>query len=192
MKETILIRFGASDKAPAISREEHSSYCSAQSIGAPALNDISRDMEQNSEDSQATKRSAEIHSGEVERAQVSSAQAARKAKLFCVISTMIHYLFNLLDEGRKNSMTPDMVIKLAEQSIYTIIIIAAPMLLIALGVGLLVSVFQAMTQIQEQTLAFIPKILAVFISLVVFGPWMLTTLLDYTRNLFQSLPRIIG
>lgn len=89
-------------------------------------------------------------------------------------------------------MTPDMVIKLAEQSIYTIIIIAAPMLLIALGVGLLVSVFQAMTQIQEQTLAFIPKILAVFISLVVFGPWMLATLLDYTRNLFQSLPRIIG
>lgn len=89
-------------------------------------------------------------------------------------------------------MTPDMVIKLAEQSVYTIIIIAAPMLLIALGVGLLVSVFQAMTQIQEQTLAFIPKILAVFISLVVFGPWMLTTLLDYTRNLFQSLPRIIG
>lgn len=89
-------------------------------------------------------------------------------------------------------MTPDMVIKLAEQSIYTIIIISAPMLLIALAVGLLVSVFQAMTQIQEQTLAFIPKILAVFISLVVFGPWMLTTLLDYTRNLFQSLPRIIG
>lgn len=89
-------------------------------------------------------------------------------------------------------MTPDMVIKLAEQSIYTIIIIAAPMLLIALAVGLLVSVFQAMTQIQEQTLAFIPKILAVFISLIVFGPWMLTTLLDYTENLFQTLPRIIG
>ncbi|HSI66876.1 MAG TPA: flagellar biosynthesis protein FliQ [Planococcus sp. (in: firmicutes)] len=89
-------------------------------------------------------------------------------------------------------MTPDMVIKLAEQSIYTIIIIAAPMLLVALGVGLMVSVFQAMTQIQEQTLAFIPKILAVFVALVVFGPWMLTTLLDYTRNLFQSLPRIIG
>ncbi|TWT04455.1 MULTISPECIES: flagellar biosynthesis protein FliQ [unclassified Planococcus (in: firmicutes)] len=89
-------------------------------------------------------------------------------------------------------MTPDMVIKLAEQSIFTIILISAPMLLIALAVGLLVSVFQAMTQIQEQTLAFIPKILAVFISLVVFGPWMLTLLLDYTRNLFQQLPRIIG
>lgn len=89
-------------------------------------------------------------------------------------------------------MTPDMVIKLAEQSIFTIILISAPMLLIALAVGLLVSIFQAMTQIQEQTLAFIPKILAVFISLVVFGPWMLTLLLDYTRDLFQQLPRIIG
>ncbi len=89
-------------------------------------------------------------------------------------------------------MTPDMVIKLAEQSIFTIILISAPLLLIALGVGLLVSVFQAMTQIQEQTLAFIPKILAVFLSLVIFGPWMLTMLLDYTRDLFQQLPRFIG
>jgi len=89
-------------------------------------------------------------------------------------------------------MTPDMVIKLAEQSIFTIILISAPVLLIALGVGLLVSVFQAMTQIQEQTLAFVPKILAVFISLVVFGPWMLTLLMDYTKDLFQQLPRIIG
>ncbi|ALS75362.1 flagellar biosynthesis protein FliQ [Planococcus sp. CP5-4] len=89
-------------------------------------------------------------------------------------------------------MTPDMVIKLAEQSIYLIILISAPLLLIALGVGLLVSVFQAMTQIQEQTLAFIPKILAVFLSLVIFGPWMLTMLLDYTRDLFEQLPRFIG
>ncbi|MFC4711652.1 flagellar biosynthesis protein FliQ [Planococcus dechangensis] len=89
-------------------------------------------------------------------------------------------------------MTPDMVIKLAEQSIFTIILISAPLLLIALGVGLLVSVFQAMTQIQEQTLAFIPKILAVFLALVFFGPWMLTILLDYTRNLFEQLPRFIG
>jgi len=89
-------------------------------------------------------------------------------------------------------MTPDTVIKLAEQSIYMIIIISAPMLLIALGVGLIVSIFQAMTQIQEQTLAFIPKILAVFLSLVIFGPWMLTLLLDYTRDLFQQLPQLIG
>lgn len=89
-------------------------------------------------------------------------------------------------------MTPDTVINLAEQSIYTIMIISAPMLLIALAVGLLVSVFQAMTQIQEQTLAFIPKILAVFISIVLFGPWMLTMLLDFTRDLFQNLPSLIG
>lgn len=89
-------------------------------------------------------------------------------------------------------MTPDTVIKLAEQSIYTIIMVAAPMLLIALGVGLIVSVFQAMTQIQEQTLAFVPKIIAVFISIVLFGPWMLTRLLDFTRNLYQQLPHLIG
>lgn len=89
-------------------------------------------------------------------------------------------------------MTPDTVIKLAEQSIYMIIIISAPMLLIALAVGLIVSVFQAMTQIQEQTLAFIPKILAVFLSIVFFGPWMLTLLLDFTRDLFQQLPSLIG
>lgn len=89
-------------------------------------------------------------------------------------------------------MTPDTVINLAEQSVYTTIIIAAPLLLVALAVGLLVSIFQAMTQIQEQTLAFIPKILAVFVSIVLFGPWMLTILLDYTRDLFQQLPQFIG
>lgn len=89
-------------------------------------------------------------------------------------------------------MTPDVVIKLAEQSIYMIIVISAPILLIALGVGLIVSIFQAMTQIQEQTLAFVPKILAVFLSIVIFGPWMLTMLLDYTRDLFQQLPQLIG
>lgn len=89
-------------------------------------------------------------------------------------------------------MTPDTVIKLAEQAIYMIIILSAPMLLIALAVGLIVSVFQAMTQIQEQTLAFVPKIIAVFLTLVLFGPWMLTLLLDFTRDLFQQLPQLIG
>ncbi|AQQ54120.1 flagellar biosynthesis protein FliQ [Planococcus lenghuensis] len=89
-------------------------------------------------------------------------------------------------------MTPDTVIKLAEQAIYMVILLSAPMLLIALAVGLLVSVFQAMTQIQEQTLAFVPKIIAVFVSLVVFGPWMLTMIVDYTRDLFQNLPHMIG
>jgi flagellar biosynthetic protein FliQ len=89
-------------------------------------------------------------------------------------------------------MTPDMVIKLAEQSIFTILMIAGPMLLLALGVGLLVSIFQATTQIQEQTLAFIPKIVAVLLSLVLFGPWMLTLMLDFTNNIFENLHRFIG
>jgi flagellar biosynthetic protein FliQ len=89
-------------------------------------------------------------------------------------------------------MTPDMVIKLAEQSIYTILMIAGPMLLLALGVGLLVSIFQATTQIQEQTLAFIPKIVAVLLSLILFGPWMLTLMLDFTNNLFENIHRFIG
>lgn len=89
-------------------------------------------------------------------------------------------------------MTPDMVIKLAEQSIFTVLMIAGPMLLLALGVGLMVSVFQATTQIQEQTLAFIPKIVAVLLALVVFGPWMLTLILDFTTNLFQNMHRFIG
>ena len=89
-------------------------------------------------------------------------------------------------------MTPDMVIKLAEQSIFTLLSIAAPLLFVALGVGLIVSIFQAMTQIQEQTLSFIPKIIAVFLSIVFFGPWMLTTLLDYTKALFLQIPQLIG
>lgn len=89
-------------------------------------------------------------------------------------------------------MSPDMVIKLAEHSIFTILMIAGPMLLLALGVGLIVSVFQATTQIQEQTLAFIPKIVAVLLALVVFGPWMLTLILDFTTNLYLNMHRFIG
>ncbi|WP_377887351.1 flagellar biosynthesis protein FliQ [Alkalihalobacillus sp. R86527] len=89
-------------------------------------------------------------------------------------------------------MSPDLVISIAEDAVYTVIIISAPLLLIALGVGLIVSVFQAMTQIQEQTLAFIPKIIAVLLTIVLFGPWMLTMLLDYTTNLYQNLNRFIG
>ena len=89
-------------------------------------------------------------------------------------------------------MTPDMVIKLAENSVYTILLVAGPMLLVALGVGLLVSIFQATTQIQEQTLAFVPKIIAVLLSIVLFGPWMLTIMLDFIHNLFYNLHRFVG
>jgi flagellar biosynthetic protein FliQ len=89
-------------------------------------------------------------------------------------------------------MTPDVVLDLAQNSVFTILMVAGPLLMVALGVGLLVSIFQATTQIQEQTLAFIPKIIAVFVSLVIFGPWMLSVLLDFTQQLWQNLPRIIG
>jgi len=89
-------------------------------------------------------------------------------------------------------MSPDMVLKLAEHSVFTVLKITGPLLIMALGVGLLVSIFQATTQIQEQTLAFVPKIVAVLISLIIFGPWMLTTLLDFTNQLFQNLHRFVG
>jgi flagellar biosynthetic protein FliQ len=89
-------------------------------------------------------------------------------------------------------MSPEMVIKIAEQSIFTILMITGPLLLLALGVGLLVSIFQATTQIQEQTLAFVPKIVAVLLSLVFFGRWMLTLMLDFTNQIFQNLHRFVG
>jgi flagellar biosynthetic protein FliQ len=89
-------------------------------------------------------------------------------------------------------MTPDMVIRLGEQSVFTILMVAGPTLLIAVGVGLIISIFQATTQIQEQTLAFVPKIIAVLVSLVIFGPWMLTHLIQFTTQLYQNLHRFIG
>ena len=69
---------------------------------------------------------------------------------------------------------------------------AAPLLLVALVTGLIISILQAATQINEMTLSFIPKIIAVFVAIIVAGPWMLNLLLDYMRNLFTNLPYIIG
>jgi flagellar biosynthesis protein FliQ len=89
-------------------------------------------------------------------------------------------------------MTPDSIMGLAQSSIYLTILVLAPVLGIALAVGLIVSIFQAITQIQEQTLAFAPKIIAVFVSLLFFGPWMLTHLVDYTRNILSNLTSFIG
>lgn len=89
-------------------------------------------------------------------------------------------------------MSSELVLTLAERGIYTILSITIPILLLALGVGLLVSIFQATTQIQEQTLAFIPKILAVLIGLVFFGPWMLTTIVEFTSNLYMNINQYIG
>lgn len=89
-------------------------------------------------------------------------------------------------------MSGEMVISIAEQAIWVILIVAAPLLLIALITGLLVSIFQATTQIQEQTLAFVPKIVAVMMGLIYFGPFMLTKVLSYTKDIFENLTRYIG
>lgn len=89
-------------------------------------------------------------------------------------------------------MNSEAVISLAENGIYTILIISAPLLILALGVGLLVSIFQATTQIQEQTLAFIPKIVAVLLGILFFGPWMLSRMISYTADIFNNLTRFIG
>lgn len=89
-------------------------------------------------------------------------------------------------------MSQDMVIALAEQGVYTILIVVGPLLLLALVVGLLVSIFQATTQIQEQTLAFIPKIIAVFIGIVFFGPWMLQRMIEFTITIFNNISRVVG
>ncbi|MCM2971615.1 MULTISPECIES: flagellar biosynthesis protein FliQ [Larsenimonas] len=89
-------------------------------------------------------------------------------------------------------MTPETVMSLAYQAMKLMLMLAAPLLSVALIVGLLVSLFQAATQINEMTLSFIPKILAVFTTLVVAGSWMIATLVDFTRTLFYSLPQLLG
>jgi len=89
-------------------------------------------------------------------------------------------------------MTPQTVLTLAQQALWITALVAAPLLLTALVVGLAVSVFQAATQINEMTLSFIPKLLAMFAALVLAGPWMLALLVDYVQRLFQSIPQLIG
>ena len=85
-------------------------------------------------------------------------------------------------------MTPESVLTLAQRALEVTLLMSAPPLLAALLTGLLVSVFQAATQINEMTLSFIPKLLAIFVALVLFGPWMLGILLDYIRELFTGIP----
>ncbi|MBY0266276.1 MAG: flagellar biosynthesis protein FliQ [Burkholderiales bacterium] len=89
-------------------------------------------------------------------------------------------------------MTPEAVISLARSAIEVTLLTSAPLLLSALAVGLLISVFQAATQINEMTLSFIPKLAAVFIMLVISGPWMLTLLTDFMRRLILSIPYAVG
>ena len=83
-------------------------------------------------------------------------------------------------------MTEQQVIDMAREAIFLIIKVSAPLLLISLVVGLIISIFQTITSIQEQTLTFVPKILAVFIGLMIFGSWMLTQLTEYVTNLWSN------
>ncbi len=89
-------------------------------------------------------------------------------------------------------MDQDTVANLATQAMTLALEIAGPMLLVGLVIGLVVSIFQAVTQIQEQTLTFIPKIVGVAVLLVILGPWMLDQLVTYAQNLYTSIPQLIG
>ncbi|MHB0989935.1 MAG: flagellar biosynthesis protein FliQ [Burkholderiales bacterium] len=89
-------------------------------------------------------------------------------------------------------MNPESVMTLGRHAMEITLMVAAPMLLVALGIGLIVSIFQAATQINETTLSFIPKLVGIFIALIVAGPWMLTIMLDYMREVFTNLPTLAG
>lgn len=88
-------------------------------------------------------------------------------------------------------MSPESVVTFGRQALEMMLIVSAPLLLIALGVGLAVSFFQAITQLNEQTLSFLPKLVAVTVALVVLGPWMITTLVDYLQRTIASIPQMV-
>jgi flagellar biosynthetic protein FliQ len=85
-----------------------------------------------------------------------------------------------------------MVVDLARNMIMTALLIAAPMLVVALAVGLIVSIIQAVTQIQEQTLSFVPKLVAVAVTFIIALPWIIQIMVKYTAELFRSIPSIIS
>lgn len=89
-------------------------------------------------------------------------------------------------------MNSTAVISIVRDALELTLIVSAPLLLTALAAGLIVSVFQAATQINEMTLSFIPKLIAVFVAVVVAGPWMLQLMIDYTQRLFTSIPGMVG
>ncbi|WP_123105069.1 flagellar biosynthesis protein FliQ [Acidithiobacillus sulfuriphilus] len=89
-------------------------------------------------------------------------------------------------------MTPESIISVGQQAIWVTLLLSAPLLGIALVVGLLVSIFQAATQLNEMTLSFVPKILAMGFILVVAGPWMLHLLMDFTVRLFTDIPHLLN
>lgn len=89
-------------------------------------------------------------------------------------------------------ITEGQVLDIAKDAIYTIIIVAAPLLLVSLLVGLIISIFQTVTSIQEQTLTFVPKIIAVFVAMMIFGPWMLNKLSELIERLWSNFSIYLG
>lgn len=89
-------------------------------------------------------------------------------------------------------MSPETVMTIGSRALEITLLLAAPLLVVALVTGLIIGAFQAATQINEQTLSFIPKLLATALALVVAGPWMLKVLVSYTRELFESIPSLIN
>jgi flagellar biosynthetic protein FliQ len=89
-------------------------------------------------------------------------------------------------------MSPEAVMNIGRQAVEITILVSAPVLLVSLVVGLLISIFQAATSLNETTLSFVPKLIAMFLTLIFAGPWMLQMMTDYIQRLFSSIPSLIG
>jgi flagellar biosynthetic protein FliQ len=89
-------------------------------------------------------------------------------------------------------MTPTTVIEIGRQALEVALLISAPLFIAALATGLIISIFQAATQINETTLSFVPKLVVIFVTLIVAGPWMITVMTDYIRRLYEAIPTMIG
>ncbi|HEY1058325.1 MAG TPA: flagellar biosynthesis protein FliQ [Limnobacter sp.] len=89
-------------------------------------------------------------------------------------------------------MNSQTVLNLGQDALQVMLMVSGPLLIVALILGLLISILQAATQINEMTLSFIPKILGIFATMMLLGPWMLATLVDYTQRLISSIPNVIG
>ena len=89
-------------------------------------------------------------------------------------------------------MAPETVVTLVKQTLEMVMILSAPLLIAALGTGLLISIFQAATQINESTITFVPKLVVIFIVIVLAGPWINRLMVDFTKNLLMSIPTIIN
>ena len=87
-------------------------------------------------------------------------------------------------------MTQEFVVEITTRAIFDMLIVAGPVLLVGLAVGLAVSIFQAVTQINEMTLTFIPKVLSIFLTIIILLPWMLQRLISFTHYIFTSIPGI--